>query len=66
MKNDLGEFGRRQAWDSYFSGAMSISLHPGAGKNMGSGMSTIRSVEECAVIADDMLIERDKRFPLES
>ena len=50
---------RRLAWDSYFAGVMSISLHPKAGP------SGARSTKECAEIADAMLYERDLRFPLE-
>jgi hypothetical protein len=54
--------GRRLAWDAYFSGVMSISLHPGSGKDIGYGMAHQRTLEECAAIADEMLKERDKRF----
>ena len=51
------------AWDCYFAGAMSISLHPGSGKDIGFGMAHQRSVKECAAIADEMLLESDLRFP---
>jgi hypothetical protein len=53
---------RRFAWDCYFSGVASISLHPGAGKDKGAGLAPIRTIQECALIADEMLKERDKRF----
>ena len=53
---------RRFAWDCYFSGVMSISLHPGAGIDKGYGKAEQRTIEECAKIADKMLAERDKRF----
>lgn len=54
MSQDL----RRLAWDSYFAGVMSISLHPGTTRDA----AIRRSVEDCAKIADEMLAERDKRF----
>ena len=62
MMSEQHEAGRRMAWDCYFAGAMSISLHPGSGKDIGYGKSHQRSVQECAEIADEMLAERDKRF----
>lgn len=57
---------RRLAWDSYFAGVMSISLHPGAGKDKGFGIAAERSIADCAHIADLMLMERDKRFKEQS
>jgi len=48
---------RRQAWDTYFAGAMSISLHPGTSRDR----ATPRTPAECAEIADAMLVERDAR-----
>ena len=56
------EIGRRLAWDAYFAGIVSISRHPGAGKDRGYGQDQERSIEECAKIADEMMLERDKRF----
>lgn len=49
---------RRMAWDIYFAGAVSISLHPGATRDG----ARERTIKECALIADEMLGFRDARF----
>jgi hypothetical protein len=51
------EIQRRFAWDAYFAGIASISHHPKAGTD------GARSIALCAKIADQMLAERDARFP---
>jgi len=58
MDNDIeSQRLRAIAWDMYYSGVMSISLHPGTTRDR----ATPRTPEEAALIADQMLQERDKR-----
>ena len=50
---------RRIAWDMYYTGVVSISLHPGAMRDK----AIPRTLKQCAELADEMLHERDVRFP---
>lgn len=46
------------AWDTYFCGVMTMNSHPGTTRDG----AVRKTVAECAEVADQMLVERDKRF----
>lgn len=51
---------RMAAWDMYASGILSMSLHPGTTRDKQTKMT----IEEVANLADELLGERDRRFPI--
>lgn len=49
---------RQTAWDMFASAALGMSMHPGTTRDKARPLT----VDEVARIADDMMVERDKRF----
>ena len=47
----------QMTWDMFFASVTSMQYHPRASLNG----AKVKTIEECAVVADQMLIERNKR-----
>jgi len=56
---DLGQLTEHEsrAWDAYFCSVAAMQFHPGNTHGTGESLP----IEQCAEIADRMLIERRKR-----
>jgi hypothetical protein len=46
-------------WDLYFASIIGMNLHPGNNRDNATKMT----LKECGDLADQMLAERERRFP---
>lgn len=52
----------KATFDVFFASIASIAHHPAAGRDNGHGKATVRTVEECADVALEMIEVRRKVF----
>jgi hypothetical protein len=56
--NDMTRYQEIAAWDMYACAALTMALHPGSSRDG----AVPPSIEDVAWVADQMMVERKKRF----